>query len=143
VNLKSLEEVQIIKDKYFTNLNALDCQQLKQLKNLYKFTLVRHPVSRITSAYLDKVHNINAPQRKLIIKALNMNENDNISFDEFLFYLENGGVFQNAHWALQKDLLFFEPKAYDFIGKMENITLDLTKILESIYGEPGRITSIT
>ncbi|MDN3492422.1 sulfotransferase family protein [Winogradskyella bathintestinalis] len=142
VKLKSLDEVQIIKNNYFTYINDLDFQQLKQLQNLYKFTLVRNPVSRITSAYLDKVKNKNAPQRKLILRALNKNENDDITFDEFLFYLENGGIYHNAHWSLQKDLLFFDINKYDFIGKMENISSDLPIILENIYDEPSRIISI-
>ena len=142
IAFNTTEEIQNIKDKYYTTLNNLSYRQYLKLDTFFKFTLVRHPVSRIISAYLDKVVNINATQRQLVVRALNKKNQDSISFDEFLDYLSNGGIYENAHWARQKDLMYFEQESYDYIGKVENIETDLPKILESIYGDYKEIISV-
>ncbi len=140
--LNTTEEVQDIKDNYYSTLNDMSYGQYVKLESFFKFTLVRHPVSRIISAYLDKVVKYEAPQRRLVLKALNKKSSESISFDEFLHYLSNGGINENAHWARQKDLLFFNHDAYDYIGKIETITTDLPIILKSIYGNYQEIISL-
>jgi len=142
IELSSTDEVLVIKDSYYTKLDQLSASQFKALESLFKFSLVRHPVTRVTSAYLDKIKNMNAPQRRLVAHALNKKETASISFDEFLDYLEHGGIHQNGHWSLQHDLLYFPKKEYDFIGKIENLKEDLAFITEKVYKKKCGLISV-
>lgn len=53
----------------------------------------------------------------------------------FLDYLECGGIIENGHWSLQKDLLFFPVEQYEVICKVENLQADLSLVFARIYGE--------
>jgi len=141
--IDSLTAIQEIKDNYFTRPSALSKSEVKQLNNYYKFTIVRNPYNRLWSAYLDKILPREAIQRKLVIDKLNKNSEDLISFDEFLTFLETGGLRLNSHWAPQIDFLVFPINEYDYIGKIETFKEDLEKIMFNIFNiENPEILSI-
>ncbi len=137
-----LGDIQIIKDNYFTKPGELSKFDLKNLDSYFKFTIVRNPYSRILSAYLDKIENRDRPKRKIVTKFLNKQQHDEITLSEFLDFLENGGLRKNAHWAPQADFLVFPVDQYDYIGKLENLQQDLTKILAIIYKKNCPIISV-
>ncbi|MEA3438223.1 MAG: sulfotransferase family protein [Thermodesulfobacteriota bacterium] len=137
-----LDDIQKIKDNYFTKPGELSKIDLENLDSYYKFTIVRNPYRRILSAYLDKIKNRNGSKRKIVTKLLNKNPNDQITFNEFLGFLENGGLRQNGHWAPQTDFLVFPIDQYNYIGKLENLQKDLTHILTTTYGKDCPIVSV-
>lgn len=140
--ITGLDDIQKIKDNYFTKPGELSKTDLENLDSYFKFTIARNPYSRILSAYLDKIENRDKSQRQIVIKFLKKNPNDEITFNEFLDFLENGGLRQNAHWAPQTDFLVFPIGQYDYIGKLENLQKDLTRILTTIYNKDYPIVSV-
>lgn len=140
--ITGLDNIQKIKDNYFTKPGELSKTDLIDLDSYFKFTIVRNPYSRIISTYLDKIENRNKSQRKIVIKFLKKNPNDEITFNEFLDFLENGGLRKNAHWAPQIDFLVFPIDQYNYIGRLENLQKDLTQILAKIYSKDCPIVSI-
>jgi hypothetical protein len=142
--ITSLDKIQNIKDNYFNNPVSLSKSEVKKLKGYYKFTIVRNPYNRIISAYLDKIKPKNVYQRKIVAAHLSKDENDDISFDEFLSFLEQGGLKKNSHWAPQTDFLVFPISEYDFIGRLENFNSDFEKIIQDIYNiQSIEIVSVT
>ena len=142
VIITELEEIQKIKDTYFTKPSELSKEEIAKVGDYFKFTFVRNPYSRFLSCYLDKIKNKNSSKRKIVIKALNEDVNANISIDKFLNFLENGGLRVNGHWAPQSDFLVFPIDEYNFIGRLENLSVDLGKTLEFIYNRSCEIVSV-
>ena len=101
------------------------------LHEFFVFTFVRNPYDRVLSAYLDKVVNSDA-KRHLITKRLKKNYYEEISFDEFVDYLETGGVNDNMHWSKQSEML--PPQEYiDFVGHVENLDKHLNQIISILF----------
>ncbi len=140
--ITGLDDIQKIKDNYFTRPGKLSKTDLENLDSYFKFTIARNPYSRILSTYLDKIENRDKSQRQIVIKFLKKNPNDEITFHEFLDFLENGGLRQNAHWAPQIDFLVFPIDQYNYIGKLESLQKDLTQILTLIYRKDCPIISV-
>ena len=102
----TLPEVQQIKDNHYNRLSSLNKEQVRLLMDTYyKITFVRNPSIRILSAYLDKVVQNKGGKGDFVAQFLDKPIGSNISFDEFLSYLDLGGVNPNAHWARQIDML--------------------------------------
>lgn len=106
--------------KLFRYPSQLSNKEMLKFDSLYKFTFVRNPFSRTLSAYLDKV------ERKAVRSA------KDTSFEDFLQYLQAGGLYANAHWAPQSSILLIPPTAFDFIGHIESLDRDLTTVLQRI-----------
>ncbi|TDT44345.1 sulfotransferase family protein [Halospina denitrificans] len=106
--------------KLFRTPSGLSKSEVGQLDQLFRFTFVRNPYTRVLSAFLDKVDR-RAKRR-----------NQETSFLEFLQYLEKEGLYSNAHWAPQTSLLLMPLENFDFIGKTENLTSDLGSVLSRI-----------
>ena len=140
--ITSLDDIQRIKDDYFTKPGELSRNDFRNLSNYFKLTIVRNPYSRILSAYLDKIENRDKPKRKTVTKFLKKQPHDEITLNEFLDFLENGGLRLHAHWAPQTDFLVFPIDQYDYIGKLENLQKDLTQILTLIYRKDCPIISV-
>ena len=106
---------------------------LDELSKLFIFTVVRHPVTRTLSAYLDK-------GRKKKIKRkyglYHKDENKQFTFEDFLIKLKDGFLHDEIHWAPQTDILPYDLSKYNYIGKFENLENDLNFILESIFETP-------
>ena len=94
---------------------------MARFDEIFKFTVVRNPYSRVLSAYLNKV--VRFPERC-----------GEISFAEFLQRLaaEPEFLYSNAHWVPQADLMLIPAKEFDFIGKVESLDRDLAEIKRRI-----------
>lgn len=112
--------------KLFRTPAALSPSEVARFDRLFKFAMVRNPYARTLSAYLDKV------ERKARM-------HDRASrFEDFVTYLENDGLYRNAHWAPQTALLLLPPERFDFFGKVERYAEDWAQVLRGLQGlEPG------
>lgn len=83
------------------------------------FSVVRHPVSRIFSAYKDKI--LFKTEYNLVHRRnIGLNSKESISFLDFLTLLkEKKKLFADLHWMPQTNLLLPNTINYNFIGKVE------------------------
>lgn len=109
--------------KMFRTPSALQADEVSRFSSLFTFTVVRNPYTRTLSAYLDKVER----------RALR--DNKESSFRDFLYSLQKGKLYSNAHWAPQSALLLLSDDQLDFIGKVESIDTDLSFIKEKLQGK--------
>jgi len=133
--INTLENIQIIKDYYFKQLNHLNQNQIEIYKNSnFKFLFSRNPYKRIISTFLEKVANHKKSKQKLLVtNFLGLKPNEEITFDQFLFFLESGGINTNGHWASQTEILPISKEYIDFFGKIENLNDDLNFVLKEIF----------
>lgn len=103
----------------------------------FLFTFVRNPYSRVLSAYLDKIAVLEkkayATNRQVII-AYSRSGQD-LTFETFVSYLENGGLYLDPHWAPQTSMLPVGVKKIDFVGRVENLDKDLEYVVKYLFGE--------
>lgn len=108
-------------------------RQVENLEqNTFKFTFVRNPYTRTLSAFLDKVGRKRHQGRRFLAWAETNNQPQ--SFLGFCRYLDTRGLFDDMHWAPQTKILFLAPNQFNFIGKVENIQIDLPHVLNTIFG---------
>lgn len=106
----------------FQSPASLSREEIDRFDQLFKFAVVRNPFSRTLSAYLDKV------ERRARAR------NHESSFEGFVNYLEQGGLYRNAHWAPQTTLLLIPVQRFDFVGKVERYAEDWAEVLRSLQG---------
>lgn len=111
--------------KIFATPSSLKSREIEKFSALFRFTVVRNPYTRVLSAYLDKV------ERRAI------RSNKASSFLAFLHGLQNGRLYDNAHWAPQSALLLLPLHQFDFIGRVETLDKDLEHITKRIQGKPA------
>ena len=131
--LNSLSKSILKKDKSMIELEK-KFQKLpntKDLNNVFKFTFVRNPVTRVLSAYLDKSRD---PSFLKSHTFLNVAPGTIQGFEHFLACLEDGKLLSNLHWAPQTEILPFEVEEIDFVGRFEKLEDDLRFCLENIAG---------
>ena len=119
-------------------LSTLGLEEVDKVRNHYfKFAIVRNPYTRVISAYRDKIEKVTA-FRPRVSRFLGKGPDEPVGFEEFLDYLEfGGGLRDDAHWALQSELILLPVERLDAIGKVETLDCDLPGILQSIYGTRG------
>ncbi len=116
----------------FARPSDLDANEVAELDDFFKFTVVRNPYARALSAYLNKI--ASGRKRKYLQRA--GIEAIDPSFRDFCTYLDHGGLFENAHWAPQTSLMLLPVERFDRIGKVETLSEDLRAIFARIA--PGR-----
>jgi hypothetical protein len=105
--------------------SQLTIDQVDSISNVFTFTFVRNPYSRVLSAYLDKV----ATGKK------NAGKDGSIpTFGEFCDLLEDGWLYADLHWAPQMSSLVMPACEFDFIGRVENFEQDFQKVWDRIGG---------
>ena len=116
------------------------------LCEFYTFLFVRHPFSRLLSAYRSKVNpgtsdlrfreNVR-PKIVRITRPKSYQDVEYIRFDEFIKYIiyewKNGREL-NEHWRPMSELSFPCQIQYDFIGKYEQLNEDSQSVLREAYG---------
>lgn len=102
----------------------------------FRFSFVRNPYTRVTSAFLNKF-NINHPKRARYMGKLGLPPDRELSFLEFLRIVsETDPGRLNKHWMPLSLVLQADRINYDFIGRFENFSEDLNDVLMKIYKAP-------
>lgn len=113
--------------KRLSQLSETEARQV--LASFRIFTFVRNPFSRIYSCYLDKVARKSMVSQP-VWKALGKNETDEVTFDEFLDFLEDGkNIYTDPHWARQADLTPIPMDRFDLVGHVETFEKDYVALL--------------
>ncbi|MCH8544905.1 MAG: sulfotransferase family protein [Alcanivorax sp.] len=115
----------------FRTPGTLNRKEVDLFADLFRFTVVRNPYSRVLSAYLDKMARF--PERKTSYAT----------FDAFVERLSQDRAYlhSNAHWAPQTALMLIPVEDFDFIGKVESLDQDLATITARIHGEAESFTT--
>ena len=120
-----------------------------RLKTYYKFMFVRHPITRLVSAFREKFNNRTDPRDVFFYetvpdmlkysgkfnKATFNKLTTNVDFSDFLNYAFASGkmVPGNNHWGLMENLCSPCVIQYDFIGTQETFTQDTKYLLSTVF----------
>lgn len=111
-----------------TPLQIGDFANLVKDPRFLKFCFVRHPYTRMVSAYLDKIAR-GTQYKAIILRQLGKPATEFVSFEEFV-----GAVYDQSfedmdcHWRPQYFLTLQELISYDMIGRFENFEQDFKTI---------------
>jgi dermatan 4-sulfotransferase 1 len=134
IKAKTQYHIRQEKKNYIRFSDLSDSEANEVIREYWKFTVVRNPYDRFLSAYLDKILG-NRPPKKQVSNYLGLSPDNQISIDDFLTYLEYGGIYENPHWAIQTDLIFIPLKKLNFVGKVETLQADMKFITKKIFGK--------
>ncbi len=120
----------------FQSISPLRCPTRRCLqRRYYTFTFVRHPYTRLLSAYLDKVTSDYSQQKKgWERRSSHWSVDQGTSFEAFVTSLEQGNLCANIHWAPQTIICPVALRDLDFVGRVENLEHDLTTVTERLFG---------
>lgn len=120
----------------FLRATDLEEQEVGGLPLTYfLFTFVRDPFARLASAYLDKVVNARDKMlgKKAVVGHLDRPLDASVSFIEFCRFLEEGGLYSNAHWYPQVTFIPCGAEMLDFVGRVESLREDLQHLVAQIF----------
>ena len=130
----------------FTNDRLTDEERFRMIHTYKRFTILRHPLERILSAYIDKIRDPKPSDgsplsyfdrlKDTILSATGVHGNANVSFNAFLQWLvSQSHTTLNEHFMPQ--YYNCEPcrMDYHFYGNFENFSKDANSILEEF--KPG------
>jgi hypothetical protein len=112
-----------------------------QLDEFFKFTVVRNPYTRFVSVFTGIKRPENPETYRRRVRAATGAPEDFTAAD-FLDYLEAGGIMDDPHWARQADLVFVPITTLDFVGKVENLDRDLDHITSRIFGSAATMRKV-
>lgn len=124
------------------NSNRWQANRFINSADYFKFTVVRSPWQRLTSAYLNKFVDVDKPSELMLsartaiegvysLKNQSADYQKSITFRQFLNYIvETDDQYLDVHWRPQHT--FFRNIDLDFIGKLENLSSDFAYIRERL-----------
>lgn len=116
---------------------------LSRSNDMYKFTVVRNPYSRLVSCYMHIIGGrANIPTEKNVFfrRSLGLPVTGEISFDSFISKLEEVGFAWTVgaeHWVPQSIVTCFGTVKYSSIGLHENMGQYLKSTVEPVLRERG------
>ena len=139
--------------KLLSNTSFDEMEEILLSEEYFRFTFSRNPFDRAISCYLNRVadiglegydnENISIKQHKKRISLINNCAHDDEkspyrtpSFESFIHFIcwQNEKA-MDPHWAIQKYTLHPDIINYDFIGKIENFAIDMSRVIEKIDSE--------
>jgi hypothetical protein len=103
-------------------------KKARALRNYYSIVFVRNPYERVLSAFRDKVGGANP----MFSKFPGYGIDSPSAFHQFVSALANGELYSDRHWYPQVDLLYKPISEFSFIGKLESIEHDMSRILNDL-----------
>ena len=112
-----------------------------RLKNYFKFMFVRHPLTRLVSAYRQKIENgkltklLGLKTMSFMNKTITRDSNFRITFNDFVSYVTkgNGTQLSNKHWQTYGRLCRPCDISYDFIGRQELLEGDAKYLFQTHF----------
>lgn len=103
--------------------------------NVFKFTVVRDPVTRTVSAYADKIASGDKQKAKLM-NYLGRPADSNITLKQFIALLasDEGAREVDRHWRSQRQEISYDQIPFDYIGTVETIKPAMDHIVGTIFG---------
>lgn len=107
--------------RWIHNNNATFRARLEDLVMArYTFVILRDPLARLASCFLDRIVSKGVPARRLWDLVKPEHDLDDLTFAEFVDYLEDPSVrAHNMHWRPQADFLVYD--RYDDYFAVENL----------------------
>jgi hypothetical protein len=141
----SAQDMQYVRTSAFERISQTNLSRDAVLEDFFKFTVVRHPFSRIVSAFNDKIVDASGYQRFVrgVVKpGVNDNRSAQEIFDEFLHQLELGmWISDNHHFMPQVSLMALPPNSLNYVGRVESLAEDLNFITREIFGSSQEIVT--
>lgn len=98
---------------------------------VFRVTFVRDPYARVLSAYRDKI----LGAKRQLARHFGVEPGGGVpTFTEFCRFLADRGLWLDAHWAPQADLLLLPPDSFDLIGRVETLDRDLATVVSRVFG---------
>jgi len=117
----------------FSHPTNLGKEQINKFDDLYKFTFVRNPYTRILSSYLHKFKYRNKYKNDDKFTDMYFPDlNRTPTFEEFVNYLNEERIYYDSHWAPQTSLLLLPLEKFDYVGNIETYKKDIRNILANI-----------
>ncbi|MFT6423806.1 MAG: hypothetical protein ACJAYH_001354 [Celeribacter sp.] len=103
--------------------------------NVFKFSIVRDPVTRTLSAFADKIGS-GGKQKTKLMKYLGRPADSNITLKQFIALLasDEGARDLDRHWRSQRLEIAYDHIPFDYIGTVEDIKPAMDHIVRTIFG---------
>jgi hypothetical protein len=103
--------------------------------SVFKFSVMRDPVTRTVSAYADKIASGDKQKTKLM-KYLGRPADSNITLKQFIALLasDEGARDVDRHWRSQRQEICYDHIPFDYIGTVEDIKPAMDHIVRTIFG---------
>lgn len=102
---------------------------------VFKFTVVRDPVSRTVSAYADKVFG-GQVQKTRLLTYLGRPYDSDITLKQFIALLahDEGARELDRHWRSQRKEISYDQIDFDYIGTVDTLKPSMDHIVKRIFG---------
>ncbi|MEQ8652849.1 MAG: sulfotransferase family protein [Kiloniellales bacterium] len=127
--------------KFLTEFDKKERNYLLSSPDIFRFCFVRHPFSRLLSAYYEKIQR-NKHQKASVLRTLRRNaddQNTEISFSEFVNAVYRQPLSEmDFHWYPQHIQVYHRKIDMTFVGRMERFEEDFRAILQTVFGDRTR-----
>lgn len=103
--------------------------------SVFKFSVVRNPVTRTVSAFADKIAS-GGKQKTNLMKYLGRPVDSDITLKQFIALLavDEGARDVDRHWRPQRQEICYDQIPFDYIGTVEEIKTAMDHIVTKIFG---------
>ncbi len=124
-----------VRDVFAFNASVRTVRRLVTDEGYFHFSMVRHPLTRLVSAYEGKLalNRRQAAPIKAWLRRRGIEVGDVVGFDQFVHYLERAGDRGvNNHWRPQHLMLMCAHFDYDHLGRFEAFDESFRLIFERL-----------
>ncbi|MGQ7848773.1 sulfotransferase family 2 domain-containing protein [Granulosicoccus sp. 3-233] len=126
----------------FSSLSSEYKRRMLESDDIYRFTFVRDPYTRLLSAYLSKIARPLRPKAEILAVIHDKPREEVTDLDQYVSFgdfvkvvCSQETIDMNNHWKPQVDQILFDKIKYDFIGKFESLDDDFAKIVHRLSGD--------
>lgn len=118
-------------------LRAEDLERVFYGDDVFRFTFVRNPFSRILSCYLDRIQDQRSRPYRELVRYMGRPIGHAPSFAEFVEAIcSQTAPQQNNHWRVQYYDTMRDALEYHFIGRQETFATDIAYVYRAVTGNP-------